>query len=182
MLDKEVHIRFTLRGVLSRAWVLPVLTVLLFLIFVWSISWPWGEGVLTDWVQALGSVGALFYAIWIASRDTRIRENRQAVAVQVIKRLVLRLDLMAAILGNAPADRSKWSPNVAAIAEAKAQIESLTDFDLYQLPTPEHVTVVLALIKNHRRLLDHYERGVMNWDTSISVDLVKHCVKKIAGW
>lgn len=91
MVDREIHIRFNLGTLLSRAWLMPVVVIGVFLL-VWMLIYaPWGAESAPDWVQAIGGVAAICAAVWIASQDSRSRARERVSRDRVIAELVVRI-------------------------------------------------------------------------------------------
>lgn len=64
-MDHEFHIRFTLSDVLKLL-VSPVVVVFIFCMF----ALPWDSKDAPAWVPAVGSIGAIAAAVWIAKRES----------------------------------------------------------------------------------------------------------------
>jgi hypothetical protein len=83
-------------------------------------GWPWFAGLLTKsaegaaaWVQAIGSIAAILWAVWIATAENRRRAEDAIAAAQISSLAVLRL-----------------LQHMRAVAEAVAEaLEPLAKFD-----------------------------------------------------
>lgn len=71
MLDKEICIRLKPGDWVKRTWFWPAMAIILFALTWVLIYAPWSSDGAPAWVQAVGSVAAIFVAIAIASAQRR---------------------------------------------------------------------------------------------------------------
>lgn len=78
-----------------RAWWLLCVVVAVCLATCMYKKPPTSSGDWATWVQAIGSVGAIFSVLWIAGRDRRQKQSEQAVAADVTAVAVIRTNIRA---------------------------------------------------------------------------------------
>lgn len=109
-----------------------------------------------QWVDAIGSVGAILAAAWIASSDrraARFRDDQRAQVVCIaIERLVnaalLDMDLLNQAMAQYPEVVTSSSPEFIRdrVARVELRLQELKGVDLMQLPTPEVVGAVIGIV------------------------------------
>lgn len=121
------------------------------------------------WVQALGSIGAIWGAVGIAmrqARSDRARERRAQAHARMAARkrdlsiliaawkltqsIALRFERAAKVKLDAPGELVAWD---ALMKGMRAEIESLFNFPIHEIPEPEAVSCFVSVLNNSRVLI-----------------------------
>lgn len=80
----ELTGKTVLKGLVSA----PGVMCLLVVVWLISLGWPYDE-VAAAWVQAIGSIGAIFIAVWVFDRQSRLQISvTQAQELEQTKKIV----------------------------------------------------------------------------------------------
>lgn len=103
-----------------RDWVLPITVSLAILLTLYGVFVAWAEGMFTKdtapaWVQAVGSVAAVFAAIWVSERQRKHAESggvlaAQLVAVQISRHVDEATRLLGSLVQHWPATEAEGNP------------------------------------------------------------------------
>lgn len=180
----ELNGKVVLMGLVSPLGVVCILVV------VWLISmgWPYGE-VAAAWVQAIGSVVAIFTA-WIFPYVHDLKREARQVAVKERQEIEQQYDYMCRVLG--VINHAKITVEVmpgwfgdgfagrldveASLQSLRDSIDTLRSVDVFKLPTVETASAVLAtrryvssamaavsaLAENDEVIRQHSLRGLMS--------------------
>lgn len=109
------------------------------------------------WIQAIGSIAAIFMATYIAHEDRQVQQQVDSARAQVIyaaiferikkaSQCLLDIDYMLGVYSQRHKDDLPLEDLEALIRVANERIAELKSIDLMQLPSPEAVYGVLDII------------------------------------